>query len=601
MKWYRNQKIKNKLIFGFMVVSILAAIIGGFGILTLLQIKANTDKTFRVNVLALQYAGKAAMKTQAIVNDAQLLAKKDFIQEKDAINTGSVRIMQDIEEVEKILESLGNVVNGDMKNGILNDIASNWSSLKMYIESVIEYMKENNGAELAERAIRISNNSAVNLTSNYRVLIDQISKEADISAEANNQQADIAIILMGSVLVVGFVISILLGNVISKSIGEPLKVMAAVGMRIAEGDVNVSDILTEKHQSLADRKDEIGTLASMVNSLIKGTEVQANEAKLIAKGNLTVEVGLKSERDLLGLSMRELVDKLHNMIVNIFAAAEKVALSSSALSNSSITLSQGVTEQASAVEQLNVTVGEIYKKTEINTENANKANELAQKVKENARAGNMRMQEMLTAMQEINESSKNINKVIKVIDDIAFQTNILALNAAVEAARAGQAGKGFAVVAEEVRALAARSANAVRDTTEMLDGSIKKVVSGTTIAHDTADALNDILMQIERVVELVDAISLSSNEQLQGIKQVNLGISQVSQIVQTNAATAEESAAASEELSEQAEQLREYVQTFRLRDEDGQMDTLSPYTNEKESEYLVEESDNLIENALKKY
>jgi len=311
-------------------------------------------------------------------------------------------------------------------------------------------------------------------------------------------------------------------------------------------------------------KNDMNQTVAFLKSYVD--EIAATLAEM-GRGNLDIEITNEYLGDFQAIKtgLNGIAATLSETMNEINEAAGQVEAGARQISDGGQALSQGTTEQASAIEQLNASIEEVAGETKRNASNANEANERALEVRSNAEVGNGQMTKMVTAMVDINESSKNISKIIKVIDDIAFQTNILALNAAVEAARAGQHGKGFAVVAEEVRTLAARSAEAAKETTGLIEGSIDKVANGTKIADETATSLVEILSEIEKVAGLVGNIARASNDQATEIAQITQGIEQVSTVVQTNSATAEESAAASEELSGQAEMLKQMVGAFKLK------------------------------------
>lgn len=313
--------------------------------------------------------------------------------------------------------------------------------------------------------------------------------------------------------------------------------------------------------------DEFGTVFQNFKEMIECTRAQAQIAQEVADGNLTVEIKPRSEEDVMGHALQKMIWQNQHAMGNIKDAAYQVTTSSAQVASASEALAQGSTEQASAIEEITASIAEVADKTRQNAAQANVAAELVTRAIEDVRQGNEEMKAMESAMQDINRSSESISKIIKVIDDIAFQTNILALNAAVEAARAGEAGKGFAVVAEEVRNLAAKSSSAASETADMIEDSIHKVEIGTRIAKETAQALEEITKVVRQSNEIITEIAMASNEQATAIAQIDQAIEQVSQVVQTNSATSEQCAAASQELASQAGRVREMVAVFRLNTE----------------------------------
>lgn len=300
----------------------------------------------------------------------------------------------------------------------------------------------------------------------------------------------------------------------------------------------------------------------------KPIEQLATAASLVAKGNLAVEIDIdaKDEVGLLAAAFSQMTENLNQLITNMGLTAKQVAASSHQMSNASMSLSQGTNEQASTIQQLAASMQMIASQTQANAEYANKGTLLTESAKKNAGESKLHMGEMLTSMEMIQHSSLQISNIIKVIDEIAFQTNLLALNAAIEASRAGQHGKGFAVVAEEVRNLAARSAQAAKETAMLIETAVKRAADGTKTTMATADSLEHLAGNITQVSQLVDHIATACNEQALSISQINQGITQVSQVVQNNSAAAHETAAASQELNSQAALLKEMVSKFHVKE-----------------------------------
>jgi len=375
----------------------------------------------------------------------------------------------------------------------------------------------------------------------------------------DNLMAEARQLLLVNAIIAGVTILLMVGTImiVGGYIVKPIRSAVGFAQVIAKGD------LSQRLQN--DAKDEAGELSLALDTMADSLQAKVKLAETIANGDLTEDVVLASAQDTLGQALQGMSAKLNELLGEVSQIAVKVNRGSNQVSESSGILSEGATESAASLEEITSTMTEISSQTTTNADNASQADQLSNVANEDANKGVAQMENMVSAMAEINSSSQEIAKIIKVIDDIAFQTNLLALNAAVEAARAGRHGKGFAVVAEEVRSLAARSAKAARETSQLIDGSVKKVQNGSTIANETAEALGGIVTGATKVSDLVSEIAAASTEQAQGISQVSQGLTQIDTVTQQNTANAEETASAAQELSHLAGTLQEILGRFKLK------------------------------------
>ncbi len=374
---------------------------------------------------------------------------------------------------------------------------------------------------------------------------------------------DIAINLV--MMILAILLSIIVALKLAVSISRPMKACAERMRLLVEGDLEapVPEVVS---------RDETGMLTQSTAELVEGLSTIIHDIGYLLGEMANQNLDIKSQHrdayvgDFQSIlhSMRNLKVELSSILRQIDTSAEQVSNASSQVSSSSQNLSQGAVEQASSVEELAARISEISNQVKNTADSAQQVREQTHQAGEGVSVCNQQMQELMRAMEKIDSSSTEISKIIKTIEDIAFQTNILALNAAVEAARAGTAGKGFAVVADEVRNLASKSAEASKNTTLLIAHSTEAVQTGTNIAKHTADALLNVVENIQSMVGSIDQISTVSSEQAEAVLQVNEGVNQISSVVQNNSATAEESAAASEELSAEAANLKQLVDQFTL-------------------------------------
>lgn len=560
---FKNLKIGKKLIISFIIVSTLASISAITGLFVLLD----TDKSYSAALV------ENGFSQGHIGNFNTYLNKGGAVVRDIVIMTDPVELKNSQAELADIIKNTTDtyaLVKRDCKTAEeLVQIKVIDENLPLYTKSRDQVVtlglegKNTQALELFRTETRPLLNTC--MTAAQELMVINVALGTQVS-EQLTKSTGISVAAVIIIIIIAFVISIVLGMVIAQGISKPINTCLARLDLLSQGDLH-SEVPE------ATTSDEAGNMLTALSTTVVSIQTMIEDIdqclSTLADGDLNIVSNSNYMGDFVAIknSVHKIVVSLNDTLTQINHSSEQVSSGSDQVASGAQALSQGATEQASSVEELAATINEISRQIQSSAANAKDADIQMSNVVNELELCDQQMTDMTSAMSDISQKSSEIGKIIKTIEDIAFQTNILALNAAVEAARAGAAGKGFAVVADEVRNLASKSKEAANNTTYLIESSISAVAQGTKLAAATAVALQTVVNGTNIVTSEINEIAASSSDQADAITQVTTGIDQISSVVQTNSATAEESAASSEELSGQAQILKQLVSRFKLKEE----------------------------------
>ncbi|MCI9631920.1 MAG: HAMP domain-containing protein [Ruminococcus sp.] len=560
---FKNLKVRSKLLvsFGIVIIFYIIAIIAssiGLG-----SVFGGLEDFYNIPFPMV----KSALEAQSITREIQLDVYR-------AVSVSGSELQAVISEIDAasaerntVMEELHANFSGD--SALLRSVEEANDATSAAREKTMEYIRAGNSTA----AIEAINGDYLEAANHFEDTLNQVIEQAEKNAAEYYQNGTttkrICTIILYGLALVSIIFTVFLVFSIVKGLTRPILEIEDAIKAMAKGDMS-SQVTYKSKDELGDLAENLRFVLTTLSSYI-GHICERMDS--LATGDLTVEMDMDylGEFESIRHSGNKIISALNDTLGQLQQASEQVANGSEQVSSGAQALSQGATEQASSVEELAATLGELSNQVNDTAANSRDVNQLISDTAKEINNSKLKMESMVRAMSNINECSSEIEKIIKTIEDIAFQTNILALNAAVEAARAGEAGKGFAVVADEVRSLASKSQEAAKNTTVLINNSLNAVSEGSQIATDTQSSLLKVVDSADKIAENMAKITESADLQAEGISQVTQGIDQISSVIQTNSATAEESAAASEELFSQSSLLKSLVGRFRLKGRSSSM------------------------------
>jgi methyl-accepting chemotaxis protein len=559
----KNFKMKKKLIVGFLLAAIVTAIVGTVGMVSVFEISKDEDTLYK-RLTETRHLGEAGVSLQRIrINYRDIII---FADDHEKLDAAIASMDVNVTDLQNDLDFLNTSFVQKKNIELIGDVLKAFTVFKDSIDTIKEYERVGDKQGLIN-TMSSTYAHAEALQISLDALIENIDRISDALNSSDTSKVYLLLWILIIVIVVGVAIAMVLGIYLANSINKPLRLLHDTLIQIANtGDMYYDEAVVASAAKYEAGKDELAECIHALKVTLIQLRYYGSMMQAVAGKDLDVDLNVLGDRDLIGNSLETMIRNLSDIVSEIYMSTSQISIASEQIASGSQNLASGANEQAGIIQQFNSLMVEIQ---EMAKANAEVSSEVGNDAEDNTRImlSNIGdMEKISKAMEDITQSSQKIESVIKVIDDIAFQTNILALNAAVEAARAGESGRGFAVVADEVRELASKSAEAAKETSALIASSLSNIDEGNIIVRHATESIAEIGEIAKKNASNMNKLSESSEKQSDSISKITTGISQISVVVESNSALAEESAAAAQTMAAEAARLNTVVKTFKLED-----------------------------------